>query len=107
MYILSKRPVKILVVSSIKCQTRLRDMGQTGEEGQMINLDHPNVHFLPYMVYQGGVSCTYILQRSNNKSPSHGNAWKFPSTLPAKVGGEGILFPWFGVLLIVHIVHVR
>ena len=41
-------------------------------------------------------------QRSNNKSLSHGNAWKFASALTAKVGGEGILFPWSGVFTCIH-----
>ena len=63
-------------------------MGQTGEEGQVINLDLPNVHFLPYMVY--------ITLKGHKIVP---NPWKFPSTLPAKVGGEGIPFLWFRVLL--------
>ena len=63
-------------------------MGQTGEEGQVINLDLPNVNFLPYMVY---------ITLKGHKIVS--NPWKFPSTLPAKVGGEGITFLWFGILL--------
>ena len=33
-------------------------MRQTGEEGQVINLDLSNVHFLPYMDVKGFVSCS-------------------------------------------------
>ena len=38
---------------NFKFETRLRDMGQIGKEGQVINLDLPNVHFLPYMDVKG------------------------------------------------------
>ena len=36
-------------------------------------------------------NCTYSFQ-------THGNSWKFPSTLITVAGGRGTLFPWFGVL---------
>ena len=40
-------------------------MEQKGEEGQVISLDLPNVHFLPYMDVKGDVMHIYS-QRSNN-----------------------------------------
>ena len=89
----------------------------------MINFDLPNVHFLPYMDVKGvsfftpsqlisldlmivhiwhikGMCHALILSKATKKSLTHGNSWKFSSMLPAKVGGEGILFLWFGVLLV-------
>ena len=48
------------------------------------------------------MSCSYTLKGHKIVS----NPWKFPSTLPAKVGGEGILFPWFGVLVVSISVHI-
>ena len=44
-----------------------------------------------------GVSST-IISHCTDSLQTHGNSWKFPSTLTAVVGGRGILFPWFGVL---------
>ena len=51
----------------------------------------------PHMEYLGGLSCTNILQ-DHKWPPNHENRWKLLFTLPAKVGGEGIQFPWNGVL---------
>ena len=102
--------------------------GQTGKEGQVTICDLQNVHFLPHMemaltfrlnqwislglpsksainldlgfsIYGifKGVFCTNILQ-DQKQPPNCGNGWKFPSILTMMVGGEGIQFPWIGVL---------
>ena len=44
-------------------------MEQTGEEGQMINLDHPNVHYLPYMDVEGGVMLSLNLHTMSADQP--------------------------------------
>ena len=46
---------QILCASTSKLETRLRIMRQTGQGGQVINLDPPNVHFLPYVDVNGCV----------------------------------------------------
>ena len=61
-------PAKISDVSFPKSQARLRAMG-TGGEGQVVNLDLPNPHFLPYMEYLGGVMYIYSLRKSIVSKP--------------------------------------
>ena len=48
-------------VAPSKFQTRLRAMRQSGEEGQVTILDLQNFHFIPYMEYLEGVTCTNTL----------------------------------------------
>ena len=44
-------------------------MGQTGEEGQVINLDLPNAHFLPYMDVKGVVMLSLDLHTMSTDQP--------------------------------------
>ena len=45
-----------------------------------------------------GVCHAQIISNYVDSLQTHGNSWKFPSTLTAVESGRGILFPWFGVL---------
>ena len=44
-------------------------IGQTGKEGQVINLDLPNVHFLPYMNVKGCVILSLDLHTESADEP--------------------------------------
>ena len=46
-------------------------IGQTGKEGQVINLDLPNVHFLPYMDIKGCVMLSLDLHTKSADQPWH------------------------------------
>ena len=61
--------------------------------GQLISLDPqcPNMEVSEGVSSRNNLHCTDSLQ-------THGNSWKFPSTLIMVEGGKGILFPGFGVL---------
>ena len=45
-----------------------------------------------------GVCQAQIISNCTDSVQTHGNSWKFPSTLTTVESGRGILFPWFGVL---------
>ena len=113
---------------SIKFSDQTEGYGQTGKEDQVTILDLQNVHFLPYMemaltfrpsqwislglpsesavsldlglsIYEIFRGC--VLYKYSPRPQIASKPWEWMEisiTLTAKVGGEGIQFPWIGVL---------
>ena len=64
-YVIPNYPAQVLDVSFPNSQTRLRDMGQTGQEGQVTNLDLPmSIFFHTWNIK--GVCHAHILSKNKN-----------------------------------------